>query len=627
MLVDGAVPLRVPASGTGLVEIELPASLSPGSHSLSWGDAEGSLWRCEFEVARIEARAAATTLVPGQWAKVHIEVEGTSEPVRLTIRNRTPQVVSLRGGEEQTVSTSGGAVNGIELVVTGRRRGRFDLSYRALEPRCPCGSWKYPEASATSSASPSPETASTASPGGLESEKSETVLVGAASGDRYRPCTKEEMSEESDDAALAAFLTDPQEAKERQELRRSLVEEGETLDYWRKLCERSGEERARADENRVRLGAIDDQIQRLAKELGVELPKACSQENCCPDGDCCRGLDPENADDRTVFEKRLKCLVDRFRSTNRSMQGAGSDFSWLYGRWRAGADHRAMMGFYDQLFSAVSTIIDDLTTSLGDRAKEVIETQLTSAGCSSLGLSPAACQAVRAEIQAAKDAKGAVDDVRSLIEADALPPAFIVKMVDAMARAAGNAAHTAVEGWEHFRLEMGTTLGEEYGRLVCLQAVNEALARQAVDCPRFCTSAVKGIEADLERRKEALEAADRQSRDAAATRLRAAEETAINPHIDDATSTSDRAWARACCQGGAGTVTVEVPGEEGRLALCAKMVSDKLEQGMGPLYCYLRNLEVTVECGGTDSIEEVNYTYGIEGRRRPGCCLKRMRNQ
>lgn len=620
VLLDGNLPLNVTVTPTGPPTVKIPANLSSGPHSLTWSDGEGGSWKCDTKGARVAAHANATTLLPGQSARIELVVEGTDEPVRLRIVNQSPQVVSLRGGDAQTISTSGGRANDAELFVVGRRRGHFNLSYKVIEPDCPCG------ASLASTPGPTTSTPATSRvPGEWSTEA--PVPVGMASGSRYRPCTKEEALEDTEDDALKPFLSDPQEARERQKTRRALAEESETVGYWQRLCERVGDEKDRADQNRERLRAIDDQVQNLADELGVDLPRVCSQEECCPDGSCCRGLDPENADDRETFQKRLKCLVDRFRSTNRSMQEAGSDFSWLYGRWQAGADHRAMMGFYDQLFSAISSIINTLTTSLGDRAKEVIERQLTSAGCSALGLSPEACQAARDKIQAAKDAKGAVDDVKSLIEADALPPAFIVKMVDAMAQAAGNAAHTAVEGWAHFKLEMGATLKDEYGRLLCLQEINEALARQATDCPRFCASAVEGIKADLEHRRRQLEAADRESRQRAASRLEAQEETSINPNIDSATSASDRAWAHACCQGGAGTVTVKVPGEEGELADCAGIVDGKLKQHMGPLYCYLWDLEVTVKCSEIDSIGEVTYTYGIEARRRPGCCLRRVDNE
>jgi hypothetical protein len=592
-----------------------------------------------FRSVDVRLSAPRTDLDRGERTELTVEVsglQGLERPVSVRVRNETPSVVRLEGGDTQTVEIAPSAVGPDGRYVTtreivARRVGSFGISARvetadepgatpaqAPEPEPQPDSPSAPEPRPERAPAPPPAPEPAPAPAEAEPERDRPV----ATYGRYRDCTEREAQREPPEDPMAPFWADPEEARERHEMRLAIQAERDVLDAWERLCGGQEEYQRLAGENRERLAAQEGRLRELASQLGVTLPAACSEDECCPGGDCCRGLDPESATDRETFRKRLKCLIGRFRATNRALQEAGSDFSWLLERWEAGADHRAMMGFYDQLFSAVSGIIEELTTSLGDRVKGVLEEQLTAAGCAELGLSEAECRRAREAIETAKSAKGAVDEVTDLVRAGTMPPAFIVKMVDAMARAAGNAARTAVEGWESFKVEMGATLQTQYGHLLCLQAINDALGRQAEDCERFCSAAVEGVRAEIDARLAELERADRASREAAQQRLEAQADRYIDPHLDAATSTSpeDRGWIRACCRGGAGTVKVRVPGQEGELAECARTLEARIKEKLGPLYCHLWDLEFEITCRSTHSVAEVTYTYSI-GERRPGCCL------
>ena len=92
----------------------------------------------------------------------------------------------------------------------------------------------------------------------------------------------------------------------------------------------------------------------------------------------------------------------------------------------------------------------------------------------------------------------------------------------------------------------------------------------------------------------------------------------INPHFAAATSTSDRDWINACCQAGAGERTVSVPSDSD----CAKILEKRLKAELGPLYCYLREIKITVDCGPGRMLRNVQYSYQIDAHPKPGCCLR-----
>lgn len=636
LLFDGSLKADVLAASSRALYVRVPEGLPNGEHRL--GGRPNSLrdpGECRFQSVTLVGEIDSASLMRGESTEMTLTIEGTQEPTELAVANETPEVIRLAGGEVQTLTTTGGSVNSVGRSVQGLRPGNFNITYELGGAPCSClqedlvdpslaEEGEIPiadedESPAESEAERSESEArdKTGVEAGLTDGKRKPAGAGTATYGKFRDCTPREVADGLAADPIAPFLTDPDEARERQQLRRQLAEEARLVDYWNRLCKRLPADQKTAEENRSRLLAIQHRLISLAQELGAVLPTECGEEPCCQ-ASCCENLDASKAADRKTFRLRLKCLIGRFRSTNRKLQEAGSDFSWLIDRWREGADHRAAMGFYDDLFSGLHDVIDTLTTGLGDRVKDLIQEKLTAAGCRELGLSDADCAQLRESIQAAEDAKGAIDEVTDLVKKGTLSPAFIIKMVDSMAQAAGNAARAGVEGWQRFKQEMNSKLIEQYRYLLCLIETNEALRNLSANCPKFCSSTVESLRAHIEAEQERLERLDAESREAAAARIRRLADELINPHFDAATSTADRDWINACCQAGAGEKTVSVPGDSS----CAKILEKRLKAQLGPLYCYLRDIEITVDCGPGRRLRNVHYSYQIDAHPRPGCCLR-----
>ncbi|HJZ11162.1 MAG TPA: hypothetical protein VJ521_03375, partial [Acidobacteriota bacterium] len=77
-------------------------------------------------------------LLRGETTTMHAWVEGTTEVLQIELTNKTPAIIELEGGVQQTAQTSGGYVNKIMRKVRGLARGQFNIGYRLIAPTCPC---------------------------------------------------------------------------------------------------------------------------------------------------------------------------------------------------------------------------------------------------------------------------------------------------------------------------------------------------------------------------------------------------------------------------------------------------------------------------------------------------------
>lgn len=77
-------------------------------------------------------------LLRGDSTPLRLWLEGTTEPTTLRLWNSTPGVVSLAGGEDQQVTTSGGSPNQVEETVHAVSVGDFVISYELAGHWCPC---------------------------------------------------------------------------------------------------------------------------------------------------------------------------------------------------------------------------------------------------------------------------------------------------------------------------------------------------------------------------------------------------------------------------------------------------------------------------------------------------------
>jgi hypothetical protein len=100
----------------------------------------------EIEVAGERAGPVAVTVVvlelasgrnrigPGERAAVVVRVRGSEQRLELEARNRSPEIVTLLGGDVQRVTTRGGSVNTAVVNLEGRRDGEFEISVRLMPP-------------------------------------------------------------------------------------------------------------------------------------------------------------------------------------------------------------------------------------------------------------------------------------------------------------------------------------------------------------------------------------------------------------------------------------------------------------------------------------------------------------
>lgn len=138
LTLDG-VPLGAPVSSSNrVVTVRLPSELSPGRHVIAGAGIAGS---AEIRILEVGGSVNQDLLHKGQSTPIRLWVYGTEEPVDLHLTNRTPGLVSLRGGNDQIVTTSGGSENenAWEGVLDAVSPGDFKLDYELTLGGCPCG--------------------------------------------------------------------------------------------------------------------------------------------------------------------------------------------------------------------------------------------------------------------------------------------------------------------------------------------------------------------------------------------------------------------------------------------------------------------------------------------------------
>ena len=133
-------PLQRTSASTREVRFRVPAGLAPGAHLLG-GDARAGFRsdRLVMRVVSVSGRTAQEELRRGQQTSVEVAVEGSEEPLPVSLENLSPGVASLDGAIETAAPTSGGPENRLVRTLRGKRRGDFLLQYRlALPQACSC---------------------------------------------------------------------------------------------------------------------------------------------------------------------------------------------------------------------------------------------------------------------------------------------------------------------------------------------------------------------------------------------------------------------------------------------------------------------------------------------------------
>lgn len=135
VVLDGERDLAVRRDERGTLRVTLPQDLAAGEHRLGLERGVEAPART-FEAIRIEASLDQNELFRGEGTLMRLRAVGTEEPVRVRVTNRTPRILKLDGGNDQVLTTRGGAENVIEARVRGKKRGAFDLQWTVLLEGC-----------------------------------------------------------------------------------------------------------------------------------------------------------------------------------------------------------------------------------------------------------------------------------------------------------------------------------------------------------------------------------------------------------------------------------------------------------------------------------------------------------
>jgi hypothetical protein len=120
--------------------VQLPAGLAAGEHVFTGAPEPGfpAGDRAVTVVVEIGGEVDSSKLQRLETTPMRLWVVGTAEPVDLQVLNKTPSIISIAGGAEQVIRTSGGEPNMLERSVQGLSPGAFDIEYELAGDRCPC---------------------------------------------------------------------------------------------------------------------------------------------------------------------------------------------------------------------------------------------------------------------------------------------------------------------------------------------------------------------------------------------------------------------------------------------------------------------------------------------------------
>lgn len=135
LTIDGA-PLGDPlTSSRRVLYFRLPEEIAPGPHTVALAGADGS---ASIEVLELSGQIDQDELLRGESTPIHITIAGTRDALSLRLVNHAPGSISLEGGDDQVITTSGGETNSWTGRVQGHTPGNFHLTYELTAGRCPC---------------------------------------------------------------------------------------------------------------------------------------------------------------------------------------------------------------------------------------------------------------------------------------------------------------------------------------------------------------------------------------------------------------------------------------------------------------------------------------------------------
>ncbi|HEX6904202.1 MAG TPA: hypothetical protein VF789_31120 [Thermoanaerobaculia bacterium] len=138
----GDRPAGTPVSASfSAVRLQTPRGLPLGNHRIAGSPDAGFSPSCQAEVSHVLIRGEIDSqrLLRGESTPMRLIVQGTADRVPVRVRNLTPGIITIEGGEEQVAESSGGAENVVTRQVRGTGRGSFNVEWSLASPPCPCG--------------------------------------------------------------------------------------------------------------------------------------------------------------------------------------------------------------------------------------------------------------------------------------------------------------------------------------------------------------------------------------------------------------------------------------------------------------------------------------------------------
>jgi hypothetical protein len=127
VIVDGMWDARVLVSSPVQLKADLPANLLPGPHTVTVSTVGLRSNPGQFEVVVSEVQPLVKETAKDTVKKLVVKASGTRSPVRLRVKNYTPEVLKISKGNDITVVTPGGPNNTVVLDVQRLRPGAFHV--------------------------------------------------------------------------------------------------------------------------------------------------------------------------------------------------------------------------------------------------------------------------------------------------------------------------------------------------------------------------------------------------------------------------------------------------------------------------------------------------------------------
>lgn len=134
-------PLGAPATASsGVLFVRIPAETASGPARIGGLESAGfsPTDQATVTVLRVGGEIDRSKLMRGENTPMRLWLEGTAQPLSLHVRNETPEIIRIEGGDDQNAVTDGKTPNGLKRTVYAVGVGDFHITYSLTADACPC---------------------------------------------------------------------------------------------------------------------------------------------------------------------------------------------------------------------------------------------------------------------------------------------------------------------------------------------------------------------------------------------------------------------------------------------------------------------------------------------------------